>query len=205
MKKLIKFMLLCAIAIVLVGCDDVVGSNSGDTPNSGEGSITPEQGDGQETVDFDVTYTEDFTDGESVDSFYHANYTHSFGSTGVALSAQGSTQKIHDDYVVPAITLSGRQDYSNKIEVSGINGLGTITVNYKSWTSSSIAKGELNLEVDGSVIETLDHYKNDEILNHVFVVKDSNAMGFILKPSVGGSNNGDHRIHIYDVTWTTTN
>ncbi len=200
MKNVFKLALLCAIAFILFGCDDIFGSKSDDTPSTG-GEITPNPGDEQESVDFDVTYSQDFTvDTGVTSSSYTTTYNRALpnGSSVYAVGGQDE-----ENGKKRALIMSGFESpVGNKFQVFGIKGLGKIIINYATWTNSN--EGVLGLFVNDKQVESIaysDALSSSSDLTYVFTVEDSSATKFTLKSVVGEQG---ARIHIYDVTWTTT-
>ncbi len=181
-------------------CPTVVNPDQKDTDNDGIGDACDTCPNGNDscsntefTLDFSCTNCKSGTG-------YAATYTETIDNANV--SVVGNIQKYQ---TLQGATLTGSTDRNTRIDVTNLNGIGTITLSYISYNPTG-GKGILNI-VAGSfsdqLIHTYDKNNIEEVTTMPFVINDKNATSFSLVPEPGGTSANDNRIHITKVTWTS--
>lgn len=135
-------------------------------------------------------------------SGYAATYEQTLGDVNV--SAVGNLQKYNNVY---GITLTGNPSTTppTAIHISGLTGIGTITVQYISYNPTG-GKGILKV-VSGTKTQQFEHTYNasDTTPKETnFTFNDSTLTEFTIAPEIGTGSDGNNRnrIHITSVSWT---
>ena len=133
---------------------------------------------------------------------YSATYHQTFGD--IEVSAVGNLQNYNGVY---GVTLTGNPSTTppTGIQVTGLIGLGTVTVQYISYNPTG-GKGILNVTA-GTQKKSFEHTYNasDTTPKETsFTFNDTTLTGFTIAPEIGSGSDGNNRnrIHITSVTWT---
>ena len=174
-------------------------------------------GDGDHSINFEA-YT--LTNG------YYSTETVSIEGN-ITLSYEGQVNDTGNNLLKSSIVLTGSTtndsgaEKHNHITISGISGVGTITINYisytekKSKTSDEYKEGTLIVNTIGQTTQTqtLTHQRtaatldNTQLETKTFTFEDTSATSFVIHPEYveNNKNNATNRIAIVSISWTSNN
>ncbi|MBR4984966.1 MAG: amidohydrolase family protein [Proteobacteria bacterium] len=166
---------------------------------SGGGIVTP-----PEPGDFTHSHTETFYDATNKDSSYSAQYTVNYGN-GMSLEAVGNFEDTgSNNKYKDMIVMTGNSSKTNYIKVSGIVGLGTITIDWYAYTPNCATSGcFLDVTVNGATQKI--QFSGIEYKTTTLKFDDVSATTFTIAPEKSSSaNNKNNRIAINSITWTSS-
>ncbi len=106
------------------------------------------------------------------------------------------------------VTLTGNPTKPTRIDVTGIQGVGSVTVSYISYNPTG---GQGTFDIAGGtfvkqITHTFDKNNVVEVTSEPFIINDSSLTGFSIIPTPSTKqtpSNEDNRVHITKVTWTS--
>lgn len=184
-------------------CPDISNPDQYDADNDGKGDVCDlcptKPNPGSASCPSETAYTVDFScyDCKSGPNGYKGVYTETFDD--IKFEAHGNVQKYQQRQ---GITINGDPASGTRIDVTGLDGLGTLMVSYISYNPTG-GTGILNITA-GNHAETITHtYDKLNVQEdfQLFTFDDKNITSFSLVPEAGKSSSS-HRVHITEVTWT---
>lgn len=184
-------------------CPDTPNADQHDADNDGKGDacdLCPTKPNpGSASCPSETAYTVDFSCSgcKSGPNGYKGVYTETFDD--ITFEAHGNYQKYQQ---MQGVTLNGDPASGTRIDVTGLDGLGSLMVSYISYNPTG-GSGILNITA-GDHSETITHtYDKLNVQEEfqIFTFDDKNVTSFSLVPEAGKSSSS-HRIHITEVTWT---
>ncbi len=113
--------------------------------------------------------------------------------SGATITAQGMGSSSN---YPNSLGLTGNKAYQNEIVVSGLKGVGRITIEYTGWSKN----GKLDVTV-GAHTQTI--VENTDVSNTFsYDFNDASATSFTIKPQ-SSSSNSTNRFAIHSISWTT--
>ncbi|MBR4985800.1 MAG: amidohydrolase family protein [Proteobacteria bacterium] len=184
-------------------CPDTPNADQNDADNDGKGDVCDlcptKPNPGSASCPSETAYTVDFSCSEckSGPTGYKGVYTETFDD--IKFEAHGNYQKYQQ---MQGITINGDPASGTRIDVTGLDGLGTLMVSYISYNPTG-GTGTLNITAGdhkAQIIHTYDKVNVQEEFQ-IFTFDDKNVTSFSLVPEAGKSSSS-HRVHITEVTWT---
>jgi len=114
-------------------------------------------------------------------------------ASGAKITAQGMGGS---DVYPDSLGITGNSAYKNQIVVSGLSGVGNVSIKYTGWSK----EGKLDVIV-GSVTQTITANDGDEA-TFSYDFNDASATSFTIKPQ-SSSANKTNRFAIHSISWTT--
>ena len=156
-------------------------------------------------VSFDNAYTVDFVEATIDQSDYAAEYSVAVTSD-IQMTAVGNfNDSSNGEVYLDAAVLTGNSSKSTQIQVTGIAGLGSLTIDWRAYNPSA-ASNKLHIYTNDNTTpaQTLTFGKTDiDVTTYTF--DDESVTSFIVAPEKGTSTNKTNRIAINSISWTTSN
>ncbi|MBO4349795.1 MAG: thrombospondin type 3 repeat-containing protein, partial [Proteobacteria bacterium] len=150
----------------------------------------------KDPASFEQPYSMTFD--EATGSGYKSSYSYTFES-GVEVSCQAQfNDTSHKDDMV----MTGNNTQQSFFTVSGLEGVGIITMNYDAWIKGDSGAVEL---VIGSDVTEYAFSKDDTEKDLTMTVNNADATSFTIRPKAdtGNGDNASNRIAVHKITWTS--
>ena len=189
-------------------CPDAANNDQKDTDNDGKGdkcdACPSEPNPGHMTCPDGGTFVLDFScSGCHEGSGYSMTYVDAVGN--YSITASGMVGISAECNHANGITMTGSTNYTNYIKITGLDGIGTLSISYYSYNPTG-QKGTLEITA-GTHHDTIQHTYDANHVQEViqsFTYDDNGINEVLIAPAVGeNTGNRQNRIHVTRVSWTT--